>query len=390
MDMSSFEPQYSFEHLDKLSYEIGPRLAGTERSQLAAEYIKEQFENYGLRTRFQNFEFVDKVGQVKAIAMVLAGVFVIAPFLTLYLGPLYALSVVIGGYVFSHVLPRILPKKSDRNVVGILKPEGSTMRRIVVGAHYDSTRSVRGRKWSLYFRATFPIILAIFLALSIFGLFVETNVWLLFWLVLAPFYLFICIFPFWIHEDLVSPGANDNASGVSVMLESARVASESPPEETEIWFVAFGAEEQGLVGSKEFSKRISPPDFLLNLDSVGSGDRLVTIGGNGIFRRRWTSPELNDKMGREFNVGAVWAPLSGHDHIPAVKKGLKATTLSSIESRRKGKFDGFLENFLRLPNVRTHRHSKLHTLEDVPEGIKLENIKESGRIVLKLLGIEEK
>jgi len=56
-------------------------------------------------------------------------------------------------------------------------------------------------------------------------------------------------------EDLtVVPGANDNASGTAAVLEIARVLKENEykPKST-IIFIAFGAEEIGLYGSKDFA-----------------------------------------------------------------------------------------------------------------------------------------
>lgn len=48
-----------------------------------------------------------------------------------------------------------------------------------------------------------------------------------------------------------APGANDNASGVAVLLEAARLLSTRQWPQT-IIFVAFAAEEQGTFGSKEY------------------------------------------------------------------------------------------------------------------------------------------
>ena len=47
-----------------------------------------------------------------------------------------------------------------------------------------------------------------------------------------------------------SPGANDNASGVAVMLELARVLAARPP--LGVRFIAFDAEEVGRFGSKAY------------------------------------------------------------------------------------------------------------------------------------------
>jgi leucyl aminopeptidase len=54
----------------------------------------------------------------------------------------------------------------------------------------------------------------------------------------------------------VCPGANDNASGVAAALELARVISKNnfSPQNT-IEFIAFGAEELGLYGSKAYAEK---------------------------------------------------------------------------------------------------------------------------------------
>ena len=71
-------------------------------------------------------------------------------------------------------------------------------------------------------------------------------------------------------------GADDNASGVAVLLELMKVCRERPFSHT-IVFVAFDAEEQGLQGAKAFVA--SPPvprdriALNVNLDMVARGDK---------------------------------------------------------------------------------------------------------------------
>lgn len=77
------------------------------------------------------------------------------------------------------------------------------------------------------------------------------------------------------HYDSVpfSPG-NDNGSGTSVMLEMARVLK-SVPSDKEIRFIAFGAEELGLLGSSHYvdhlsEKELKRSEVNFNLDMVGT------------------------------------------------------------------------------------------------------------------------
>ncbi len=79
------------------------------------------------------------------------------------------------------------------------------------------------------------------------------------------------------------PGANDNASGVSVIMSIARALSEigKKPERT-ILFAFFGAEEQGVKGSEMFLKKLSSDKKIIaciNLDGVGRGDKLHALAG---------------------------------------------------------------------------------------------------------------
>lgn len=68
-----------------------------------------------------------------------------------------------------------------------------------------------------------------------------------------------------------APGAVDNASGVGVLLELARVLSTQPHDET-YQFVFFGAEEYGLVGSQFYAAQsdLSAVRYMLNVDMVGT------------------------------------------------------------------------------------------------------------------------
>ena len=70
-----------------------------------------------------------------------------------------------------------------------------------------------------------------------------------------------------------SPGANDDASGVAIVMEMARVmASKQFP--ATLVFVAFQGEEQGLFGAKHLAERAKKEDWnlvaMLNNDIVGN------------------------------------------------------------------------------------------------------------------------
>jgi hypothetical protein len=87
--------------------------------------------------------------------------------------------------------------------------------------------------------------------------------------------------------DSINNGADDNASGTAVLMEVAReLASRQEPLRRRVLFIAFSAEELGLIGSKRYVQDpVVPLDktiAMLNLDMVGrmNNDR-VTIYGTG-------------------------------------------------------------------------------------------------------------
>jgi Zn-dependent M28 family amino/carboxypeptidase len=74
----------------------------------------------------------------------------------------------------------------------------------------------------------------------------------------------------------VGLGADDNASGVAIMLEVAKLLQNVPTPYT-IRFIAFGAEENGLLGSYAYLNQMSQEEFenaiaMIDLDSLIAGD----------------------------------------------------------------------------------------------------------------------
>lgn len=91
-------------------------------------------------------------------------------------------------------------------------------------------------------------------------------------------------------QDTYFPGANDNASGVSLLLNLAKYYSANPQPYT-IAFICFSGEEAGLIGSKYFSEHpLVPLDkmrFLINLDLAGTGDEGITVVNASVFPKEF-------------------------------------------------------------------------------------------------------
>lgn len=82
------------------------------------------------------------------------------------------------------------------------------------------------------------------------------------------------------------PGANDNASGVSMLLNFIKYYKENPPKYKTV-FVFFAGEEAGLLGSKHFVEKsgidLKGIKFLINLDLLGTGDDGIMVTNGAVL-----------------------------------------------------------------------------------------------------------
>jgi hypothetical protein len=87
-------------------------------------------------------------------------------------------------------------------------------------------------------------------------------------------------------EHAIFPGANDNASGIAMLLSLAThfAQTENQPRYSML-FIAFGGEETGLLGSRYYVEQapvvaLKQMKFLLNVDLMGNGvDGIMAVGG---------------------------------------------------------------------------------------------------------------
>ena len=135
------------------------------------------------------------------------------------------------------------------------------------------------------------------------------------------------------------PGANDNVSGVAVVIELARALRERPVKGVRVLLVSTGSEESFMEGMRGFARRhfpSLPPERteVVCLDSVGSPE-LILIEGEGMLRMRDYTPELRDR------IAAVAARAGVHlrrrlrlglatDGLIALKAGYPSAAIGSV------------------------------------------------------------
>ncbi len=123
------------------------------------------------------------------------------------------------------------------------------------------------------------------------------------------------------------PGANDNASGVAMLLEIARYFKANKPERS-IYFIAFAGEEAGLLGSKHFVEHPLIPlkniGFLMNVDIMGSGEDGVTIVNATLFEKAFKQLVAINEEQHFLKTIKSRGPAANSDHYWFTKAGVPA------------------------------------------------------------------
>jgi len=118
-------------------------------------------------------------------------------------------------------------------------------------------------------------------------------------------------------DGKIFPGANDDASGVAVMMEIANVFSIAAKPSCSLLFAAWGGEEEGTLGSYAY---VNQPYFpltetiaYLNLDMVGYGRQLVCQISEAHKTLRTVLTESVEQLRVSIQIEKY---SGGSDHVP--------------------------------------------------------------------------
>ena len=233
------------DHIAYLSQEIGPRPAGTEEEQQAALYITERLQKDAhLSAQIEDFTCNSNALMTPiicygvAIAAVLLGIILPVIAIPATVLALAAAGIAICEALDHPILSQAFTKGVSQNIVAKYEPTqssdaaGSRRRKVIVVANYDSGK-VRRETAGVFVRALRPlrygalggmVVAAVFMLLR--GVVLSEGAASLVLAVLAG----VCLIPsavllvFALLEKFgpFTEAANDNASGVAVMLEVAR------------------------------------------------------------------------------------------------------------------------------------------------------------------------
>lgn len=365
----TYDAKRAYHHITQLAF---PRLVGSAGEVKAQDYIVQQFTALGLTVSRESFSFSKFPAEV--LPRLLCGLFVPVVFSVPWHGERFPIPVCLACLLSLFValfftqwqkrfegLYDVGRRHYSENIVATnsRKPNDNPPALLFV-AHYDSKSQV------------LPIaVRAVAYGIAIVGLIgltvvmvikVVTATWLPDYFVLLrgvyvpipvatatwlPNYLVwglagttaLCLLILQINfTQNRSPGGFDNASGVGVMLEVARVVMVRG-EEKSIAFLAAGAEEYGMCGALRYVQKHAGEfnqenTYVINLDGLGVGNGVNVVAGYGIPPVR-TANVLADRLQASgeslgIQVSERHLPIGvGLDSIPIASHGFETVTLTA-------------------------------------------------------------
>lgn len=127
-------------------------------------------------------------------------------------------------------------------------------------------------------------------------------------------------------KDTYFPGANDNASGIGMLLLLANELKNQRNSNYNYVFIAFGGEEVGLIGSSYFVENPLIPleqiRFLLNTDIMGSGEDGITVVNATLFNDAFEKLVSLNRAGAYITQVKSRGPAANSDHYFFTEKGV--------------------------------------------------------------------
>jgi aminopeptidase YwaD len=121
------------------------------------------------------------------------------------------------------------------------------------------------------------------------------------------------------------PGANDNASGVALLLNLAQYYAKHP-QKYSIGFILFAGEEAGLIGSKYFTENPLVPlkniRFLINTDLAGTGEEGITVVNATAFPQEFALMTAINNSNKLLAAVNARGKAANSDHYFFTEKGV--------------------------------------------------------------------
>jgi len=133
--------------------------------------------------------------------------------------------------------------------------------------------------------------------------------------------------------ETLFPGANDNASGVAMLLNLAKHFKQAPPKYSMV-FMALGAEEIGIVGAKHFVDNplfdLGRIKFLVNFDLAGTGVDGIKVVNGSVHKQQFKQLVQFNTQKNYLHSVQERGPACNSDHCPFHQKAVPCFYLYTL------------------------------------------------------------
>ncbi|MHA1520233.1 MAG: M20/M25/M40 family metallo-hydrolase [Promethearchaeota archaeon] len=307
MEFTNEAMEESAENIIKMADDIiskfGPRTPGSKSEKEATEYVKDKFSPHVDSSSIEIFQVVPKLfmGFITycIILDLLAIVFYwIVPWISVIFSFGSVLIFLFEFWFYQQFLDPLFPKVQSQNLIATRKSLKTPDKRLILNAHIDTSFEWRWNLKNSYFSRVIILlgIFFIFFALivtilnAIFNNSWENGIgggWAILGYIFTGFSpLSIFLLSFWNYR-VASPGANDNLSGVLLLLEAAKQLTENniQLQSTEITFLITGSEEAGTRGALEYVKKNKElltdiPTTFLVFDTIADPENISILSSD--------------------------------------------------------------------------------------------------------------
>jgi hypothetical protein len=302
-----YDEPTTLEHINALNFN---RTATSTGETEAVNYIEKKLSANDIKTEVEHFQWTGPLRVLMRTSYVVIGSYFL----------LYRLFLVLVIYfIVKNMFDRfrrlsLIKKEESKNIFTKISAKNQNPNRplVIISAHYDSMSANLPYKVQVVVFFIYRLIV-IFYGLMI-GIF--ATIFILDYFNIIPFQEFLIVLViitslagvfisipilYLVFIEKPSSGSIDNASGVAISIELAKVLNKNPLENIDVLFIWTGAEEWGLKGSKRFCRNHFKSlnqtfdldkSFNMNIDMVGSYVGL--LDKSGFILKRKINRDLND------------------------------------------------------------------------------------------------
>jgi hypothetical protein len=371
-----YDEPTTIEHVKSLAFNRNASSTGETET---ISYIVKELKDNGMNPKIEYFEWSGPLRILMRTTYALILVYFIL--FRLFL-------VVIAYFIIKNVFEKLrditfIKKEESKNIYTHIPANEELPKRpiVIFSAHYDSVSANLPYKLQVVIFFVYRLIVGFYALIFI----AFTIIFILDYFNIIPFTEFIVIIItftsmggvfisipilYLVFAEKPSSGSIDNASGVAILIELAKIIKKDPLEKMDVIFLWTGAEEWGLKGSTNFCRKhfISlikkyniDRSFNINLDMIGS--YIGLLDKTGFIIRRKINDNLND----------VLEATSKHLNIPTVKYSKIIKPKSDYKAFKK--YAKVVSKRFQVSCFHSSKDSKyIHSTRDTPDRCSIENL----------------